>query len=411
MENVLVNEIDSRLPGDRREEDSDEISILDLLLVLAAGKKPIIALTFLCGVAAGVIAFITPATYTATATILLPQQQSSSSAAMLGQLGGLAGLAGQSLGIKNPADSYIGILESRTVADEMIRQFELQELYEAKYPSDARRTLKTASVFKTTDSGMIDISVKDKDPQRAADMANAYVDLLKNRNNELAVTNASQQRVFFEKQWEETRDRLTEAEWDLKNFQEQRGVFRVDSQLEAVIQSMAQVRANIVSAEANLDRLKTGATVGNAEVRRQEAFLDSLRAEYRKLEEQDASRNQNDPLLPTSMMPALGLEYAQKLRIVKYQEALYEIMAKSYEAARLDEAKESPLIQVVDGAIPPDRRSAPKRKLYVLAGLLIGGMTGVFIVFLRHAASDPSQADKVAELRNLLSFGLLRKHL
>jgi len=256
---------------------------------------------------------------------------------------------------------------------------------------------------------MIDISVEDRDPQRAADMANKYVEVLKTRNNELSMTEASQRRMFFEEQWEKEKNSLAEAEWEFKNFQEQRGVLKVDSQMEATLQSAVRLQADITAAEANLERLKTGATRENAEVQRQEAALNKLRIERRRLEEQDAGRDQNNPLMPTSMMPAAGLEYTQKLRDVKYREALYEIMAKQYEAARLDEAKESPLIQVVDIAVPPDRKSAPRKSLYILAGLLLGGMMGVFIVFLRHAASDPSQSDKVAELRNLLSFGLLRK--
>ena len=406
----MVNETDSRWPDGRQEESSDEISILDILLVLAAGKKLIITLTFVCGIAAGVIAFLTPETFTATATIMPPQQQSSTAAALMGQLGGLAGLAGQSLGLSNTADAYIGILGSRTVADEMIKQFELEELYETENLSDARKKLKAVSDFKSSNSGMIDISVEDRDPQRAADMANTYVEILKTRNNELAMTEASQRRMFFEEQWEKEKNSLAEAEWDFKNFQEQRGVLKVDSQMEAVIQSTTRLQADIAVAEGVLERLKTGATGENAEVQRQEAALNTLRASLRRLfEEQDAGRDQNNPLMPTSMMPAAGLEYAQKLREVKYREALYEIMARQYEAARLDEAKESPLIQVVDIAVPPDRKSAPRKSLYILAGLLIGGMMGVFIVFLRYAASDPSQSDKVAELRNLLSFGLLRK--
>lgn len=397
------------MPDGSREEDSDEISILDLLLVLAAGKKLIIALTFVCGIAAGVIAFCTTKTYTATATILPPQQQSSSAAAMLGQLGGFAGLAGQSLGISTPADAYIGILESRTVADEMIKQFGLEELYEAEYLTDARKRLKSVSDFKTSDSGMINISVTDKDPQLAADMANAYVEILKTRNNELAVTSASQQRMFYEKQWEDAKNRLFEAEWDLKKFQEESGIIRVDSQMEAVIQSMSKLRAEITARAAVLERVKAGATTQNPEVQRLEAELRKMRDDLKQLEAQDAARNRNDPFLPTSMMPAAGLEYAQKLRDVKYYEAMYEIMARQYEAARIDEAKESPLIQVVDDAVPPERKSAPRRSLYILVGLMLGGMIGVFIVFLRHAASDPSQAEKVAELCNLLSFGLLKK--
>ena len=401
----MLNETDPKLSAVCEDENSDEISILDLLLVIAAGKKLIIALTFFCGIAAGLVAFLTTETFTATA-VILPPQQSSSASALLGQLGGLAG---QSLGIKNPADAYIGILESRTVADLMIRQFGLQELYEKENLSDTRNQLKNISAFKSTNSGMITISVTNKDPQLAADMANAYVEILKTRNNTLAVTEAAQRRMFFEQQWDEEKNRLAEAEWDLKSFQEQRGLVRPESQMDAVIQTITRLQADITAAERNLARLLVSATKNNPEVQRQEAELTKMRSQLENAQSQNADYNQNNSLIPTSMIPEAGLEYTRKLREVRYREAMYDVMARQYEAARLDEANESPLIQVVDDAITPERKSAPKRSLYILAGLLLGGMFGVFIVFLRHAANNPSQAEKFDELKYLLSFGLLKK--
>jgi len=409
LEVALVNEINSGLHDSRHEESSDEISILDLLLVIAAGKKLIITLAFVCGIAAGVIAFTTPDTFKATATILPPQQQSSSASAIIGQLGGLAGSAGNARSSQNAV--YIGILESRAVANELVKQLGLQEWYKTEKLSSARSRLKSASEFKSSNSGMIDISVKDRDPQRAADIANAYVRILKARNDELAITEASQRRVFFEEKWEEEKNNLTKAEWELKSFQEQRGIINVGGQTEAVLQSIMRLRADITAVELNLARLRAGATSQNHEVQRQEAALTKLRADLQQLQQlnkQNAGNGRNDFLLSASMMPDAGLEYARRLREVKYREALYEAMARQYESARLDEARES-WVKVLDDAIPPDRRSAPNRRLYVLVGLISGGMMGVFIVFLRHAANDPSQADKVAELKNLLSFGLLRK--
>ena len=403
----MTNETNTGLPTKSEREDRDEVDILDLLLILAGGKKLILILTIACGLAAGIIAFIIPKTYTATAMILPPQQQSSSTstaAALMGQLGGLAGLAGQSLGIKDPTDTYVGILESRTVADTMISQFELQKLYKTKTLVATRKKLAKKASFMAAESGLIEISIEDRDPQRAADMANAYVSHLQEQNSRLAVSEASQRRLFFERQLEEEKNKLAEAEGHFKNFQEQRGVIHVDSQVAAVIQSMVRLRAEITAGEVNLEWLKAGGTAQNPKVFQQETALKILRDNLRQLEEKNSSRNQDDPLLPTSMVPEVGLEYARKLREVKYREALYEFMAQQYETARIDEAKESPVIQVVDVAVPPDWKSAPKRSLYILVGLFLGGMMGVFTVFIRHATSDPSQAGKMAELMNLLSF-------
>ena len=401
----MANETGSSLSGEYQEgKNEDEISLLDLFLILASGKKLIISLTLICGLAAGIVAFVVPKTYMATATILSPQPQSSSAIAMMGQLGGLAGLAGQSLGIKDPADTYIGILESRTIADTMIVQFKLQELYRTKTLIATRKKLAQKASFMAADSGLIEISVEDREPQRAADMANAYVAHLQEQNSRLAVSEASQRRLFFERQLEDEKNKLAEAEGEFKIFQEQRGAFHVDSQMEAVMQSTIKLRTEITAGEVNLERLKAGGTAQNPKVLQQEAVLKRLHSELRQLEEKNSARNQDDPLLPTSMMPEVGLEYARKLREVKYHEALYEFMAQQYETARIDEARESPVIQMVDVAVPPDWKSAPKRSLYILAGLFLGGMMGVFIVFLRHAVNDSSQADKMVELRNLLSF-------
>ncbi|MDR0843255.1 MAG: hypothetical protein LBP68_07550 [Acidobacteriota bacterium] len=386
------------------ENSEDEISILDLLLVLAAGKKLIIKLTLACGILATIIAFIVPKTYTATALVMPPQQGSSGAAAMLGQLSNLTGgLAGKGLGATDPADVYIGILESRTVSDEVIQRFKLQDLYEEDTMVETRKALAKHVSFESTDAGLIQISFEDEDPQQAADVANTYVSILQERNNSLAVTEAGQRRLFFEQQLEDEKNKLAVAEGEFQNFQEKQGVIQPNSQMEAVITTMVNLRAEIATVEASLERLRTGATQQNPEVLRQSATLKTLREKLRQLESKNTSRNMDDPLLPTSMVPEAGMEYARQLREVKYRETLFELIAKQYEAARIEEAQESPVIQVVDDAVAPDKKSAPKRSLYVLAGLFLGCMAGVFIVFIRHAGNDPAQKEKITELKALLS--------
>lgn len=380
----------------------EDVSLLDLFIILAARKKLIALLTILGGLFAAGIAFLVPVTYTATATILPPQQQSSMSSALMGQLSGMASLAGQSLGIKNPADIYIGILNSRTIADALISQFELKKLYKKKTMTAARNKLASRTNIDSPKSTLIQISVEDRDPKRAADLANAYVDCLQKQNSRLAVTESSQRRLFFEHQVEEEKNRLVKAEAAFKEFQEQKGVIQVTSQVEAVIRSMAQMRAEVAAREVALQRLGAGATMQNPEVLRQEIELKALRNQLRQLEEKNSKRNQGDPLLPTTMVPAVGLEYARRLREVKYHESLLELLAKQYELARIDEAKESPVIQVVDIAVPPDKKSAPKRSVYILAGVIFGGISGILIVLLRHTAENPLHAGKVAVLRRLL---------
>jgi tyrosine-protein kinase Etk/Wzc len=380
-----------------REEEGR--SILDLLLILAARKGLILEITLLGGIIATVIAFLLiPPTYTATAVIMPPQQQSSS-AALLGQLSGVSGIASQSLGIKNPSDPYVGILISRTVADELIKQFGLQNVYRKKNLTDTRKKLANRTSFNSAKYSLIQISVEDRDPRRAADLANAYVDRLQEQNSRLAVTEASQRRLFFERQVELEKNNLTEAEVAFKKMQEQKGIFQVSSQVEAVIRSTIQMRAEVAAGEVNLQRLKAGATTQNPEVMRQEIALKALRGQLQQLEASSTKRSQGNPLMPTTMLPEAGLEYTRRLREVKYRETLFESLAKQYELARIDEAKESPIIQVVDRAIPPDKKSAPTRYIYMIAGILLGGMLGIFLAFLAHGATNPSCASKIAALK------------
>jgi uncharacterized protein involved in exopolysaccharide biosynthesis len=402
---VLTNEVDPNLPTPRAEGEPRGTSLLDLLIVLAERKRVILLSVLIFGIAATVIALVTPPTFTATAVIMPPQQQSSTAAALLGQLGGIAGMAGQSLGIKNPSDIYIGILSSRTVMDKLVTQHSLKDVYEVNTLTDARRKLSKYSSFNAAKYSMIHISVEDRDPKRAADLANAYVECLQEQNSRLAVSEAAQRRLFFEQELDKEKALLAEAETDLQKMQEQKGLIQVTSQVSAVIQSMAQMRAEIVAREVALERLKAGATARNPEVQRQEIEIEALRAQMKELEAKSA-RDGSNPFMPTSMVPAAALDYARRLREVRYHEALYELLARQYEVARVDEARESPVIQVVDQAVPPEKKSAPRRSYYLIIGLFLGAVAGMVLALGLQAAEDESVSRKIDAIRK--SIGMRR---
>lgn len=378
------------------------MSALDFLIALSERKFLVLAATAAGAVLAVVIAFLTPPTFTAKTVIMPPQQASSSAAALLGQLGGLGGLAGQSLGIKNPSDPYVGILKSRTVADSLITNFGLMEAYGEKDLAGARGRLSKATRVDSTTHSLIHISVEDRSPARAADLANAYVEQLQLANSRLAVTESGQRRLFFEQQLNAEKELLAQAEFALKEIQETGGVIHVDSQVEAIIDSMARIRAEIFSREVSLQRLKAGATAENPLVQRQEVELKALRDQLRQLEESGSKQGKGDPFIPTSRMPEAGLEYARRLREVRYHEALYEVLARQFEAAKIDEAQEAPVIQVVDRAVPPERRSAPWRAMYLVLGVILGALLGVVLALFLHAAEDPVRARKLSALKHSL---------
>ncbi len=379
------------------------MSALDFLIAIGERKFLILAATVAGAVLAVILAFLTPPTYTAK-SVIMPPQQSSSSAALLGQLSSFGGLTGQSQGIKNPSDPYVGILKSRTVADNLIKKFGLMEVYAEKDLAGARKRLSKSTRVDASTYSLIHISVEDRSPERAADLANAYVEQLQLQNSRLAVTESAQRRLFFEQQLTVEKELLAQAEFALKEMQEKGGVIQVDSQVEAMIDSMARIRAEIFSREVNMQRLKAGATVQNPLVQRQEVELKALRDQLRQLEESTSKQSKGDPFIPTSRMPAAGLEYARRLRDVRYHEALYEVLARQFEAARIDEAQEAPLIQVVDRAVPPERRSAPWRAMYLVLGVILGALLGVILALFLHAAEDPVRARKLAALKHSLRF-------
>jgi tyrosine-protein kinase Etk/Wzc len=387
--------------------DDDEISLLDLLIVLAKHKKMILGVTFGAAVVSAIVSLLLPNIYTGTAKVLPPQQSQSSTAMLLGQLGGLAGLAGGSVGFKNPNDLYVGMLKSRTVADNIISRFDYQRHYEKDTLVETRKEFAGNSTIRAGRDGLITIEFEDEDPKRAAAVANAYVTELEKLTQALAVTEAAQRRLFFERQLIQSKDELSRAEVALKETQENTGLIKLDDQGRAIIEAVAGLRAQIAAKEVELRAMRTFTTEHNPDYVRVQQQLAGLRAELSKLERSQVTGG-GDVLLSTGNVPEAGLEYLRRYRDVKYQEAMFELLAKQFEAAKIDEAKEAAVIQIVDPAIPPDRKSKPRRLLIIVIATLFGGLVAVILALALHAreraALDPRQALRYAELRRYLSL-------
>ena len=400
-------------------DDDDSVSLLDLALVLAARKWFIILFSFSVAVLTAIVVLIMPVTYTATTTMLPPQKEQSSAMAMLGQLGGLASLAGgggaaSMLGLKNPDDLYIGLLQSESVMDGIVQHFDLMHLYKAKKLSDARNVLKSNTKIISEKSSLISISVQDHDAKRAAAMANAYVSGLHDLLSHLAVTSAAQRRMFFEQQVEEVKRKLTDAEVALEETEMKTGIIQPEGQAAAVIATIMQLQAKISASEVELGALRTSATDQNPEVITLQSQIAALRAQLAGFEKghPGTAAIEGNVLTPTSKVPAASLEYLRRMRDVRYQETLFEFMAQQYEMAKVDEAKEGQVIQVVDPALVPDRRSWPLRTLLTLLAFILGVVFSSFWVLLQssygHAMKDPETATKMHQLRRLLGLRLNR---
>jgi tyrosine-protein kinase Etk/Wzc len=388
------------------ERAEDEISLLDLAIVLAKHKKLVFGLPFLAAVIAAGITLLMPNIYTARAVILPPQQQQSTAAAMLGQLGALAGMAPSALGIKNPNDLYVGMLKSRTIADALIERFGLKELYEKETLDDTRKALARNTKVTAGRDGLIVVEVDDKDPGRAADMANAYVEELEKLTGKLAVTEAAQRRLFFERQLAQAREELANAEQAFRRTQEKTGLVQLDQQGRAMIEAVANLRAQIVAREVELAAMRSYATETNPEFVKVQQELSSLRTELSKLER--GAGTGGDFLVPTRSIPAAGLEYARKYRDVKYAETIFELMAKQFELAKMDEARDAAVIQIVDRAVPPDRKSRPKRSLIVILTGILVGLACMILAFasegVQRARADPERRDRLMDLRKYLGW-------
>lgn len=391
----------------------DGLSVLDLLTLLAFRKRMILTVTAVFAIVGIVVSLLMPKKYTASVTLLPPQQNSTMGSALMAQLGNLGGglassLAGGSLGLKNSNDMFVGMLKSRTVEDAVVDQYGLMKEYHQRYPSDARKVLESrVKIDGNQKDGIIRISVEDRSPDRAAELANGYVQQFRKLSEHLAITEASQRRLFFEQQLEQAKDHLADAEEALKQTEQTTGLIQLDSQARALIETAAQLRAQIAAKEVQMQAMQTYATSENAQLLQAQQELDALRAQLAKLGGSEAESS-TSILVPKGRVPQAGLEYVRKVRDVKYYETIFELLARQFELAKLDEAKQGALIQVIDPAVPPDRRSSPRRAIITIVATFVGFFVALVTALLQASFQslmrDPSVSPKLSLLRDALSF-------
>jgi uncharacterized protein involved in exopolysaccharide biosynthesis len=347
-----------------------------------------------CGITAAVATiavFLWPVSYTAEAVILTPQQAQSSLSSFLGPLAGLAPAAGMSglgllsgLGLRNPADLYIGVLESRTVADSLITKFKLKDVYSVADYTRARKKLARNTRIESGKDSLIHIKVDDHNAARAAKLANAYVDELAGSNSRLTLNEAGQRRLFYEAQLKKEKEELADAELGLRNTQQATGLVAPGGQAEALLRVGAQLHAEILTRETQLAAMKTFAADDNPRLQIVKRELSVLQAQLNELEQGDYKAGTLE--LPTGQLPEASLKYLRAVRELKYHETLFEVLARQYEAARLDEAKSGASIQIVDRAVTPERKSWPPRTLLVLAAATAAFLIFVFWMLLEERA-------------------------
>lgn len=375
---------------------------MELLFLLLRHRLRIALLTAAALVLGAMAAFLLRPTYTATALILPPEQQHSAASSMLGSLVSIGGGLSSSL-LKTPADMYIGILESNTIADELIQQLHLRSAYGTRTVQDTRAALAKHASFVTKKDGLIHISVTDHDPRRASEIANGFIDELHQMNSTLALTEAAQRRLFFSQQVDAEKAALAKAEDALASTQRKTGIIQLSGQAEMILVSISQVQAQITSDQVQLQGLLASSTEQNPDVQRLRQELAALNAQLSKLQDSQRRLQPGDTQIPAGRLPQDALDYGRKLRDVKYHETLLNLLSRQYEAARIDEAKSAPLIQVVDRATPPDKRSGPPRALIIagagFAGFVLACLWSLSGYVLRRVGELPEFRTKLELLR------------
>lgn len=396
--------------ADPETEFGEQIDLLGPLVVLGRKKRLLVAGALIGGLLALAFSLVWPAMYTATTRILPPSPNTGAAGAILTQVGGAAaGALGSALGVKTPAELYVGMLRSDSVADALIDEFALMAAYSKKLRVDARRKLADRTRIAAGKDGIIVIEVEDRDRERAARLANAYVTQLHRLTSTLAVSDAAQRRVFFERQLETAKNRLADAEVALQKAVATKGIASAVGQAGATLETMARLRAQIAAKQIQIEAMGAYATQDNPDRRRLGLELAAMRDELARLEGRTATRRaefdvKRDVAVGAAGAADSGLDNIRLLREVKYFEVLFELLARQYEIARLDESREAPLVQVLDAAAVPEKKSFPRLSVLLPLGVVVGFIVGVVAAFARnaldHVRADPSRRRRLGELRS-----------
>jgi tyrosine-protein kinase Etk/Wzc len=359
--------------------DAEAVNVLDYLEILAKRKRFIFSATVTVFILSIGISLLLPKIFISTARILPPQQDQGLSGMMLGQLGGMAGLAGDLLGKGGSADLYVGILKSEAVSDAIIDRFKLMDVYQKDYRLDTYNSLKKRveiAVGKKDD--IISITVQDGDASRAANMANAFVEELAKLTVSLNITGANQDRSFYEEHLSKAKAELARAEDALKSFQAKNKALDIRDQAKATIEGIAQLNAQLAVQEVQRQALRRQFTDSSQEVKNASAVVANLRTQIAQLEGNSAGSS-----IPSAgSIPALGQESVRLMREFKIQEAIVELLTKQYEMAKISQAKDVSTLKVIQKARVADKKSKPARSVLVAMATLAAFFLAIFAAFV-----------------------------
>lgn len=364
-----------------------EINLLEYWRMLARKRKFIGIFTAVAFVLAVIASLLIPKTYLSKTSIMPPSESSPLMASLAaGGPAGLGGFAGSLLGVQTPSDLWLGILRSQSVRDAVIERFKLKELYGKETIEDTREALDGFVAIEKSKEEIISVSVEDTDPQRSAQMSNAFIEELDRINREVATSSGRRARVFLEIRLNEAKTELAGAENDLRDFMKKNRAVNIDEQSKALVEASGVLMGQLMAKKVGLQTLLSYSTPSNPQVQLLQSEVDELESQLNRLET-GSSAGDNVMLIPAARIPDLSLMYVRLLRNVKFQQTLFELLTQQYEMARIQEMKDSPTVQVLDIAKVPEKKYKPKRSLIVLGATMSAFICAVLWVFAREYAS------------------------
>ena len=398
------------------EEEEGGINLFDYLIVLAKRKNLILTITLPVAVITFIIAIVFTVSFYEAETSILPVQQETMSLAnqFMREFGMFPNRGGN---LQNRQELLVEIMKSRTFANRMIERFRLKESYEAEDLEEAREKFfmnftiepdftekRRSSLLGGPESPLTKIYFRDKNPERAASIANAIVEELKIFLNNFAISEASQRRLYFEETLKNISKDLMKSEDEIKKFQEKTGLLQIESQTAMVIEKIANLQAQITAKEVEFEVMKSYSTGSNPDLQRVEETIKVLKKELAKLESNET--HSNELLVPSGTIPTVGLEYKRKFRELKFNETLFEIMVKQYEMAKMDESKDATLIQVIDTAIPPEKEKSVRTfgGKKALATTMFAFLFSCFLALYMEAREKTGKNERIETLKKYLSF-------
>lgn len=376
-------DISNHLKAEIRMDDKVDWNLVETLRTVFRGGRVLLACTLIGLVLGVLIAFAWPQWYAAEAVFLPPRASD-----LVSSAGVSATASASALMEQDPSDRYLGMLGSRSVADDVIDHVGLMKIYQVKARVDARNALERQSKFKVNKNSLISVDVSAKDPKLATSIANAYLDALYRLNGSMVASASAHRRIFYEEQMEDQKEALDAAEVSLKQAEEKTGIVLPEGAAQAGLRTIADLQAAIGSAEATLSGVRVGATENNPRVIQARAQLAELRAQLARQQADSAKQGLRTGLASSAALPELTMELVRKMRDVKLNETLYDTLTEQYERARIASLDPGPQFQIVDRAIVPERKAGPPRKLVVIGGIMLGFLAGLVWVLVRQPITE-----------------------